>query len=97
MAMAEDDSTNSDVVAERGEPSMRIFIFKSETSPDLRAFGGDLIGSRLPKQFQPWRAVGAIGPSQNPPHKFSRDVIECAIRDQGFQLWRLSKKAADKV
>jgi len=94
--MPADDSTNSDVVADGSDGTMRIFIFKSEASPDLRAFGGDLIGSRLPKQFKPWRAVGAIAPSHDPPHNFSRDAIECAIRDKGFQLWRLSKKAADK-
>jgi len=94
--MSEDDPTSAAIVAEGGDPSMRIFIFKSEASPDLRAFGGDLIGSRLPKQFKPWRAVGAIGPSQDPPHNFSREAIECAIRDSGFQLWRLAKKAAGK-
>jgi hypothetical protein len=94
--MSEDDSTNAASVAGSDDPSMRIFIFKSEASPDLRAFGGDLIGSRLPQQFKPWRAVGAIGPNQEPPHNFPRDAIECAIRDNGFQLWRLTKKAADK-
>lgn len=94
--MYEDDSASADTVAGSGDPSMRIFIFKSEASPDLRAFGGDLIGSRLPKQFKPWRAVGAIGPSRNPPRNFSRETIECAIKDNGFQLCRLTKKAADK-
>jgi hypothetical protein len=71
---------------------MRFFIFKSETNPDLRAFGGELDGSRLPRQFSPWRAIGAVAPDRNPPHNLSRDVIETAIKDQGFQLWRLSKK-----
>jgi hypothetical protein len=28
---------------------MRIYIFKSETRKDLRAFAGDLAGSRLPQ------------------------------------------------
>jgi len=70
---------------------MRIFIFKSEANPDLRAFGGDLAGSQLPSQFKPWRAVGAIAPEQEPPYKLSRDVIEKAIENQGFQLFRLSK------
>ena len=74
---------------------MRIFIFKSEASPDLRAFGDDLIGSRLPKQFSPWRAVGSVAPGGAPPHRLSRDVIETAINDNGFQLWRMSKKAAE--
>jgi hypothetical protein len=71
---------------------MRIFIFKSEPRPDLRAFGGDLAGSQLPKQFSPWRAIGAVAPERDPPHELSRDVIETAIKTQGFQLWRMSKK-----
>ena len=53
---------------------MRIFIFKSEAKPDLRAFGGDLAGSQLPTQFKPWRAVGAVAPDQRPPYKLPRDV-----------------------
>jgi hypothetical protein len=76
---------------------MRIFIFKSEASPDLRAFGGDLVGSRLPNQFSPWHAIGAIAPDREPPYKLSRQVIEAAINDCGYQLWRLSKKTADTV
>ncbi len=71
---------------------MRIFIFKSDASPDLRAFGGDLAGALLPSQFRPWHAIGAIAPDQDPPYKLSRDVIETAITNTGFQLWRLSKK-----
>ncbi len=76
---------------------MRIFIFKSETSPDLRAFGGDQVGGRLPDQFRPWRAIGAVAPDRDPPHKLSRAVIETAINDRGYQLWRMSKKTADAV
>jgi len=71
---------------------MRIFIFKSEAKPELRAFGGDLAGSQLPKQFSPWRAIGAIAPDRDPPHELSRETIENAIKDKGFQLWRMSKK-----
>ena len=82
---------DNDVKLKRGAP-MRIYIFKSEPRPDLRAFGGDLVGSRLPKQFGPWHAIGAVAPDRDPPHKLSRDVIETAIRDQGFQLWRIKKK-----
>ena len=73
---------------------MRIFIFKSEARPELCAFGGDLAGTRLPDQFKPWRVTGAISPEQEPPHRFSRETIEAAIKDRGFQLWRLSKKDA---
>jgi hypothetical protein len=71
---------------------MRIFIFKSDANPDLGAFSGDLAGLKLPGQFKPWRAVGAVAPDQKPPYKLSREVIEQAINAQGFQLFRLSKK-----
>jgi len=80
-----------DLAAKEGR-AMRIFIFKSEASPDLGAFSGDLAGLQLPSQFKPWRVVGAVAPGQNPPHRLSRDVIEAAINAQGFQLFRLSKK-----
>jgi hypothetical protein len=75
----------------RNRGFMRIFIFKSEGKPDLRAFGGDLAGAQLPSQFKPWRAVGAVAPGQQPPYNLPRGVIEKAIKDRGFQLFRLSK------
>jgi hypothetical protein len=85
------ESANSTATTEQ-VPALRIFIFKSEARPGLHAFSADLDGSRLPKQFRPWRAVGAIAPDGKPPHELSREVIEEAIRSQGFQLWRMSKK-----
>jgi hypothetical protein len=90
--MSKDSSGNAAGVAAGKGGMMRIFIFKSEASADLRAFGGDLAGALLPRQFSPWHAIGAIAPDQDPPYKLSRDVIETAIRDNGYQLWRLSKK-----
>jgi hypothetical protein len=72
---------------------MRIYIFKSETRGDLRAFAGDLVGSRLPQHHGPWTAIGAIAPGNAPPHNLSRDAIEAAIEGEGFQLWRVAKKA----
>jgi hypothetical protein len=89
--MPAEAANNNDVTVDRGG-AMRIFIFKSEARPDLRAFAAELDGSGLPKQFRPWRAVGAIAPDRNPPHGLSREVIEQAIKAQGFQLWRMSKK-----
>lgn len=71
---------------------MRIFIFKSETRPNLHAFGAEMDGSRLPSQFRPWHAIGAVAPESDPPYELSREVIEEAIRTQGFQLWRTNKK-----
>jgi hypothetical protein len=89
--MLAEAANNNDATVDRGG-AMRIFIFKSEARPDLRAFAAELDGSGLPKQFRPWRAVGAIAPDRNPPHGLSREVIEQAIKTQGFQLWRMSKK-----
>jgi hypothetical protein len=83
--------TTEDLAANR-DGAMRIFIFKSEASPELCAFSGDLAGLRLPDQFKPWRVVGAVAPHQDPPYKLPRDVIEAAINGPGFQLFRLSKK-----
>ena len=57
-------NNDNDVTPQRGK-TMRIFIFKSEPKPDLRAFGGDLTGSRLPKQFSPWHAIGAVAPDRD--------------------------------
>jgi hypothetical protein len=71
---------------------MRIYIFKSETRKDLRAFAGDLDGSMLPESHGPWTATGTVAPEKSPPHNFSRDAIEKAIQGAGFQLWRLAKK-----
>ena len=76
---------------------MRIYIFKSETRKNLRAFAGDLVGSRLPQHHGPWTATGAIGPDSAPPYNFSRDAIQEAIDAEGFQLWRLSKKTEAPV
>jgi hypothetical protein len=73
---------------------MRIYVFKSENQPSLRAFAGDLAGSRLPNQFRPWHVVGVIGPDKDPPHALPRAAIEKAISSQGFQLWR--RKAGAK-
>jgi hypothetical protein len=87
------DSFDSDESSNRRSGAMRIFIFKSEANPDLRAFGGDLVGTKLPGQFKPWRAVGAIAPNQDPPYKIARDDIEKAINEQGFQLFRFKKSA----
>ena len=72
---------------------MRIYIFKSETKTELRAFAGDLTGSKLPQNHGPWTATGVIGSDKAPPYNLSRDAIEEAIEAEGFQLWRLRKKA----
>jgi len=92
MAMVGDAIDTGVGAAADGSGTMRIFIFKSEASPDLSAFCGDLAGLLLPNQFKPWRVIGAVAPDEDPPYKLSRKVIEAAIREHGFQLFRLSKK-----
>jgi hypothetical protein len=82
---------SEDVAANIGG-AMRIFIFQSDASPELRAFCADLAGLQLPSRFKPWRAVGAVAPDRDPPYKLSRKVIETAIGEHGFQLFRLTKK-----
>jgi hypothetical protein len=72
---------------------MRLYVFKSDANDGLRAFAGDIVGSRLPERFRPWHAVGAVARDAAPPYGLSRDDIEKAIDAQGFQLWRLKTKA----
>jgi len=91
--MLNDTIDNDESIARKSGRAMRIFIFKSEVNPNLRAFGGDLAGIKLPGQFKPWHAVGAIAPNQDLPYKIARDDIEKAISECGFQLFRLKKSA----
>ena len=70
---------------------MRIYIFKSEKTRDLRAFAGHPGGSKLPASHAPWTAVGVVADKREPPHGLSRETIEEAIESDGFQLWRMKK------
>jgi hypothetical protein len=72
---------------------MRLYIFRSDANGELRAFAGDIAGSKLPERFRPWHAVGAVAPDAAPPYRLSREDIEKAIDARGFQLWRLKAKA----
>jgi hypothetical protein len=75
---------------------MRIYMFKSESRRELRAFAGDPAGDKLPKQHGPWTVTGVVTPERAPPFNFSRSAIESAIGSVGFQLWRLNDKTAAK-
>jgi len=72
---------------------MRLYIFKSETTKELRAFASEPNGSKLPEQHGPWTVTGVVGVDKTPPHNLSRAAIEEAIEGRGFQLWRFVKKA----
>ena len=76
----------------RKDRAMRIYVFKSETRKELRAFTGDPSGDKLPRQHGPWTATGVVAADCATPHRFSRDAIEKAIDAGGFQLWRLRDK-----
>lgn len=72
---------------------MRFFIFKSETTKDLRAFASDVAGSKLPENHAPWTATGIVPADAVPPHNLSRETIEEALETDGYQLWRLKTVA----
>jgi len=74
-----------------GEGRCAYSFLNPKLNPDLHAFGGDIDGSKLPNQFEPWERVGVVELNQAPPYKLPRDVIERAMKDQGFQLFCLSK------
>jgi hypothetical protein len=90
-AIRDTPHVGEDQASNAGVP-IRIFIFKSEASPGLGAFSGDLAGLKLPSPFKPWRMVGAIARDKDPPYRLSREVIEAGSRERGFQLFRMSKK-----
>ena len=73
---------------------MKLFIFKSHTSSELRAFAGDITVSKLPDRFKPWHVIGVVAAGRSPPHNLSRVEIEKAIELSGFQLWRMKAKAS---
>jgi hypothetical protein len=72
---------------------MRLFIFKSDSNTNLRAFTGDLAGQHLPSQFKPWHAIGAVADDAAMPHRFEREPIEREITARGYQLWRFKDKS----
>jgi hypothetical protein len=88
---------NDNVVAPTAGESMRIYIFTSKAKKNLRAFTDDMSGGKLPRQFAPWHANGAIATGRELPHRFPRDQVEKSIADSGFQLWRLKSKNEEKA
>ncbi len=44
---------------------MRFYIFKSETPKNLRAFAGDVVGTKLPDNDAPW-TIGVLSPTRFP-------------------------------
>jgi hypothetical protein len=73
---------------------MRLFMFKSQSNRELRAFAADPGGKPLPSRHGPWTAVAVLREDKQPPHKISRKVVEQSIADQGFQLYKVKSAAA---
>ena len=71
---------------------MRLYIFKSERTQELRAFTRDIAGVTLPENHAPWTVTGVVPAEAQPPHNLSRETIERAIDASGYQLWRLRTK-----
>ncbi len=70
-----------------------IYKFASAGPSGLFAFAGDQTGSRLPDQHGPWKPDGVIEARQAIP-RFERAVIEKAISEHGYQMWRVKKDRA---
>jgi hypothetical protein len=71
---------------------MRLYIFKSERTSDLRAFAPEPDGRPLPPHHGPRTIVGVIGVDKTPPHNFSRAAIEAAIDEKGFSALALRQE-----
>lgn len=68
---------------------MKIYAFASDAPSRLFAFAGDRAGSSLPEQHGPWKSAGEIGPDDEVQHGLDRKQIEQAIREHGYQMWRM--------
>jgi hypothetical protein len=71
--------------------SVVIYVFESTGRDGLRAFAGDRTGSSLPARHGPWKVLANISLRQRLPHALDRKVVEEAIAEHGFQMWRLKK------
>ena len=68
----------------------RLVNIAAETNPPEAVVVVDSVVVHVPSGGV--MAVGAVAPDRDPPYKLSRKVIETAISEQGFQLFRLTKK-----
>ena len=72
-----------------------IYKFASTAPNGLFAFAGDRAGTQLPEKHGPWKSAGTIQARESIPHRLDRNVIEQAISEQGYQMWRLKKDAEE--
>jgi hypothetical protein len=60
------------------------YVFRSESSPDLRGFTDDPSGSALPTEDGPWSLAKTISPDATWDLDVSRAVVAAAINNNGF-------------
>ena len=80
--MSDDSFDNDNNIGVHGADVMRIFIFKSETRTDLRAFGGDPAGLNYP-----------ISSSRGVSWALSRQIGTFRTKYRGLtSKWRLGNR-----
>jgi hypothetical protein len=62
---------------------MNIYIFVSESQPNLRAFTSDVSGDNLPTDYAPWRAANG---GNAMPLKSDTDPLAKAVKRDGYFL-----------
>jgi hypothetical protein len=72
---------------------MFIYSFASGKKPGLFAFAADQAGGRLPDKFGPWKLMQRINPDVALPHDLDRGMVEEALAETGFQMWRRRKES----
>ena len=73
---------------------MVIYVFESVGREGLCAFAGDRTGSSLPARHGPWKQLANISRREGLPHALDRKVVEEAIAEHGFQMWRVKKASS---
>lgn len=74
-----------------------IHSFTSANGSGLCAFAGDAEGTRLPARHGPWRHVGSVRRHQSLPHGIDRSLVESAIEEHGFQMYRTKTTIGEPV
>ena len=70
-----------------------LFLFRSDSAPDLHAYSGSRAGHQLPAKLGPWSYLSLVGPGQQPERGLRRGDIETGIARAGYQMWRRKVKA----
>lgn len=63
------------------------YLFRSEATPDLRAFTESAAAETLPADQGPWALNRRIGPDDEWTLNVSRAVVAAGIIENGFYLW----------